>query len=94
MAPAYSDVCLTLSLLGLLTVMAVTDWMSTATSPKLLPKIPAVLPLVRADPYRDALVLFPLKNATVLATLTEPAELLSMVTCTGLPVRISMLVVS
>ena len=36
----------------------------------------------------------PFRKATVLATLTDPAEMLSMVTCTGLPDTLSMLFVS
>ena len=37
------------NLLGLLTEVVVTDWVSTATSPKLVPKMLVVSPLVRAD---------------------------------------------
>ena len=53
-----------------------------------------VLLLVRADSYLDGLVLSPLRKATVLATLTDPAEMLLILTWTELPDRVSILYVS
>ncbi|DBA84524.1 TPA: hypothetical protein ACH3X1_006141 [Trebouxia sp. C0004] len=69
--------------LGLAGVVVVTDWVSAATSWKLVPKMLAVLPRVRADWDLDELKLSPLRKVTVLATLTtltEPAEMLLMLT--------------
>ena len=79
--------------LGLVTVAVLTELASTAMSPKLVPNTLDVSPLVKADWYADALELSPLKNTTVVATVTDPAVTLSTVTCTGLPDNFSMLVV-
>lgn len=82
--------CSSLGLLGLLTDSALTVLASTATDPKPVPKmVDVAVPLVIAVWYADALVLSPFKNMVVVATSTDPADMLSMMTLTGLPDRLS-----
>jgi len=73
----------------LLTDFVLTELASTATDPKPVPKIlDAAFPLVIVVWYASALLESPLRNIVVVATLTDPAVMLSMVTWTGLPERL------
>ena len=72
----------------MLTDSTLTELASTAIDPKAVPKIiDAAVPPVTAVWYAAALSALPFRNTVVVATLTDPAEMLSMVTFTGLPDR-------